>query len=201
MDVRRALLRAAVKAFADAGTQGATTRRIAREAGVNEVTLFRHFRSKRELMHAALADFAQQATLRAALPDTPVDPAAELTTWCRDHHRDLYRVSALIRRSMGEFEQDPGQCAHGMQASIRIADELTAYLDRLKTLGLARGDWDARAAAAMLMGALFNDAMGRDIMPQRYPRGMRAAVDKYVRLFLGAIGATDARPQPRGTRR
>jgi len=201
MDVRRALLRAAVDAFADAGTRGATTRRIAQAAGVNEVTLFRHFKNKRELMHAALADFAQQATQRAILPDTPEDPAAELTTWCRDHHRDLCRVSSLVRRSMGEFEQDPHQCAHGMQASVRIADELSAYLDRLKALGLADGDWDSRAATAMLMGALFTDAMGRDVMPQRYPYGKRAAVDKYVRLFLRAVGVDEAGGRRRGARR
>ncbi len=54
MDVRDSLLRAATSVFAEVGTRGATTRRIAREAGVNEVTLFRHFKSKDELIQAAL---------------------------------------------------------------------------------------------------------------------------------------------------
>jgi AcrR family transcriptional regulator len=193
MDVRQALLDAAVKAFAEGGMRGATTRRIAQQAGVNEVTLFRHFQSKRELMHAALEQFARQATLRA-LPQDPVDPEAELTTWCRDHHRDLYKVRALIRRSMGEFEQDPRQCAHGMHASGRIADELTAYLVRLRRKGLAGDGWDERAATAMLMGALFTDALGRDIMPERYPYSMRGAITRYVQLFLNAIGVKKPGP-------
>ena len=46
MDVREALLKSATKVFAEVGSRGATTRRIAQEAGVNEVTLFRHFQSK-----------------------------------------------------------------------------------------------------------------------------------------------------------
>jgi AcrR family transcriptional regulator len=187
MDVRQALLRAAVTVFAETGTRGATTRRIAQEAGVNEVTLFRHFRSKDDLLAAALEAFARQAVQRA-LPDRPVDPERELGDWCRAHHRELHQIRALIRKSMGEFEQYPANCTQCMQASVRIADELTDYLNRLKRAGLATGDWDARAAAAMLMGAIFTDAIGRDTTPERYPYSMRQATQKYVRLLLDALG-------------
>ena len=54
MDVREQLLEAALKVFADAGFRGATTRRIAQEAGVNEVTLFRQFGSKEGLILEAV---------------------------------------------------------------------------------------------------------------------------------------------------
>ena len=54
MDVREQLLEAAVKVFANAGFRGATTRRIAQEAGVNEVTLFRQFGSKEGLIVEAV---------------------------------------------------------------------------------------------------------------------------------------------------
>jgi AcrR family transcriptional regulator len=59
MDVREALLKAAIKVFAETGSRGATTRRIAQEANVNEVTLFRHFKSKDDLLRAALQFFCQ----------------------------------------------------------------------------------------------------------------------------------------------
>ncbi len=198
MDVRKALLRAAVKVFAATGTRGSTTRRIAEEAGVNEVTLFRHFRSKDDLIRAALQDFASQATERT-LPEQPVDPERELHEWCRAHHRELHKVRALIRTSMGEFEQHPEYCTHGMRASVLISDDLTDYLNRLKRAGLTSGDWDARAAAAMLMGAIFTDAIGRDTTPERYPYSMRQATEKYVRLLLDALGV--GRAEPPGRRR
>jgi AcrR family transcriptional regulator len=188
MDVREALLRAAIKVFAETGSRGATTRRIAQEADVNEVTLFRHFKSKDDLLRAALQFFASQATERS-LPEDPQDPRAELIEWCRAHHRELYKVRALIRRSMGEFEEHPDNCTHGMQASIRIATDLSGYLSRVRRKGLATGDWDERAATAMLMGAIFSDAMGRDTTPERYPYSMRDAVERYVDLLLNAIGA------------
>jgi AcrR family transcriptional regulator len=188
MDVREAILKAAIETFAAAGARGATTRRIANAAGVNEVTLFRHFRTKDELLQAALARFAQRATASIALPADPVDPETELLAWCRVHHRELYRLRALIRKLMAEREEHPEHCAQGMQVSVEIARGLVGYLAEIKRRGLARGDWDERAAAAMLMGAIFTDAMGRDTMPERYPYSMRAAVEKYVHLFLNAIG-------------
>ena len=53
-DTHRRLLEAATRVFARSGLEGATTREIAREAGVNEVTLFRHFQSKENLLSAVL---------------------------------------------------------------------------------------------------------------------------------------------------
>lgn len=195
MDVREALLKAAVKVYAELGSRGATTRRIAQEADVNEVTLFRHFQSKDDLMQAALQHFAQQAALRD-LPDDPVDPSAELTAWCRDHFRELYKVRALLRKTMSEYEEHPERCAHGMKLSIRIADALSDYVRALRRKGLAVKTFDERAATSMLMGAIFTDAMCRDQMPERYPYSMRDAVDQYVALFLTAIGV----PSPKATR-
>jgi AcrR family transcriptional regulator len=193
MDVREALLRAAIKVFAETGSRGATTRRIAHEAGVNEVTLFRHFKSKDELLHAAVQSFAAQAT-RRTLPEDPVDPRTELIEWSRAHHRELYKVRTLVRRAMGEFGENPENCTHSMRASVHISNDLTAYLRTLRHNGFTSGDWDERAAAAMLMGAIFSDAIGRDTMPERYPYSMRDAADKYVDLLLAAIGVrTSAR--------
>lgn len=188
VDVREALLKATLKLFAEMGSRGATTRRIAQEAGVNEVTLFRHFPTKEALLHSALEVFVQQ-TKYMRLPAVPVDPAAELTDWARDHHKHLYKLRALIRTSMGEFEEHPEQCKQAMCVSVAIADELTAYLAEARSLGLLTADFDPRAAAAMLMGTLFSDAMGRDPIPARYPYSVQQAIDLYLQLFLRAIGA------------
>ena len=55
------------------------------------------------------------------------------------------------------------------------------------------------AAGAMLLGALFGDAMGRDVLPALYPQPAESAPAVYVRLFLRSIAcraaAPDAHPQ------
>jgi AcrR family transcriptional regulator len=213
MDARELLLEAALKVYAEHGTRGATTRRIAQAAGVNEVTLFRQFGSKDALLREALGTSPRAMDfLDTKLPDVPVDPAAELTAFCRHHHETLYASRSIIRKCMGEFEEHPETSRTACQLPVVIANALQEYLQRLRAAGLARGSWNARAATAMLMGTLFNDAMGRDCMPERYPYSERESIKHYVGLFLQAIGARDAhaarasrtsaakRPRPRVTR-
>ncbi len=192
MDVRDKLLSAALRVFEESGSRGATTRRIATEAGVNEVTLFRHFGSKSALLSEALQAAARQ-NLVTGLPAEPRDPAAELTAWCRTHLAHLYRARSMIRTCMGEFEQAPEIAGCASATPARVSDELHGYLLRLRERGMATGEFDPRAAASMLMGALFTDAMGRDMMPEKYGYSPEEAPEKYVTLFLRAIGATSAR--------
>lgn len=192
MDVRERLLSAALRVFEEAGSRGATTRRIAGEAGVNEVTLFRHFGSKAALLSEALQGAASRDPA-AGLPAVPQDPERELTEWCRTHLAHLRRSRSVIRTCMGEFEQAPEMAGCVGRAPAKAADELHDYLLKLRERGLAAGDFDARAAAAMLMGALFSDAMGRDIMPDRFGYEPEEAPGKLVPLFLRAIGAAPGR--------
>src|SRR5260221_5803217 len=51
---KQRILAAAELVFSRDGFQGATTREIARQAGVNEVTIFRHFHTREELLRATL---------------------------------------------------------------------------------------------------------------------------------------------------
>jgi AcrR family transcriptional regulator len=53
---RAALVEAAIRVFSEGSYAGATTAEIAREAGVSEPILYRHFASKRELYFACLDD-------------------------------------------------------------------------------------------------------------------------------------------------
>jgi AcrR family transcriptional regulator len=195
MEIREQLLRAAVKVYSTAGTRGATTRRIAEEAGVNEVTLFRHFGSKEALLRDAVQTIYDHRVL-TRLPADPVDPASELMQWGRHHHQFLVHIRSILRTSMAESAEHPEHVAQACKLPIRIADELHAYLLKLRAKGLARGAWNARAASALLMGALFADATQRDMMPQRFPYSEREAVRHYVKLFLTAIGMRQKRTPP-----
>ncbi|NWG18408.1 MAG: TetR/AcrR family transcriptional regulator [Chloroflexi bacterium] len=56
-DTRERILKAAGRLFAEQGYARTTTRAIAAAAGVNEVTLFRHFSSKQNLLRAFVEQF------------------------------------------------------------------------------------------------------------------------------------------------
>lgn len=193
MNIREQLLGAAARVYAEVGYRGATTRRIAEAAGVNEITLFRHFGSKETLLHEAIARAGAEPA-RAPLPEEPTDPVGELTDWARAHLAYLRERRSLIRTCMGEMEEHPGIISSIDKPPARAAASLARYLRRLRERKLATAVFDERVAAAMLMGTLFGDAMGRDIMPEMFSRGLDASLREYVRLLLRGVGADPGDP-------
>jgi AcrR family transcriptional regulator len=186
MNVRDQLLVAAAQVYADGGYHGATTRRIAAAAGVNEITLFRHFGSKDVLLREALARC--QSEDAAPLPEEPDDPLRELTEWSRSHFRDLRARAPLIRICLGEFAEHPGLFTPEISCPVRAASALAGYLERLRQRELVSAPFDPRVAATMLLGALFADAVGRDIVPHMYATEPEDAPAEYVALFLRGLG-------------
>lgn len=186
MDTRAELLKAAATVFSQHGFRGSTTRRIADAAGVNEVTLFRYFKSKDALLQEAIAS-SSDAPFGTKLPETPLDAERELTDWTASLITDLRSRSSIIRKCMSEIEERPEMISTAVSTPLRAAGDLSAYLRKLKALDLADPDFDVLAAAAMLMGAVFHDAMGREMMPQAFP-AVTKAPRLYSRLLLNAIG-------------
>jgi hypothetical protein len=89
---------------------------------------------------------------------------------------------------MGEIEEHPGVFSGDNSAIATAAKALTQYLRRLRESGQAKAQFDEVAASTMLLGVLFADAMGRDIMPAMYRNDPNDAIDEYVRLFLRSVG-------------
>ena len=186
MDTRTELLKAAAAVFAQHGSRGSTTRRIADAAGVNEVTLFRYFGSKDALLQEAIAH-TDDGPPSIALPATPTNPEEELTDWCGKLMERLRAKSSIIRKCMSELEERPELITTAVSTPTKASHDLTTYLRKLKSENRADSDVDVLAASAMLMGALFHDAMGREMMPQLYP-ALTKAPRLYARLLLSAIG-------------
>ena len=188
MEARDRILQAAAHVYAECGFRGATTRRIAAEAAVNEVTLFRIFGSKSALLDEVLQAGASHVPI-TLLPDVPADPLREVTLWCEAYLDHLRASRSLMRKMMSELEERPTIAPCAGTGPTRAASEMHGYLARLHRAGLAPAGVDATAAVAMLLGSLFSDAVGRDIWPSVFPQPAEAAPRKYARLFLRAIGA------------
>ena len=189
-----------MRVFAESGFRGATTRRIAEAAGVNEVTLFRHFKSKSALISEAAHLYSRQRR-ETMLPDVPVDPVRELTTWCTALLAHLQDSRALIRKCMAELEEHPDMATCMREGPSGSHADLRVYAAALRrTYGLADSAEVVNAACTMLMGAMFSDAMGRDLMPEMFPQPGRRAPALYARLFLRAIGVPNEQVARNGRR-
>jgi AcrR family transcriptional regulator len=192
MDIRDRILDAAKKVYAQHGFRGATTRLIAIEAGVNEVTLFRTFGSKAALFEALMQSHVAQSPI-PPLPDNPIDPEREMTDWVAAVLSHMRENRALIRTSFGEIEERPEAAISMCEGPNCAGMILTDYMLRLESTGIASADCDIPTAVSMLMSSMFGDAISRDVMPGAFPQPESEAAAKYVRIVLRALGCQSPR--------
>lgn len=186
-DARARLLDAALRVYAQHGYQGSTTRLIAAEAEVNEVTLFRHFGSKDSLLDEAIRRFGEPGDV-TRLPAEPRDPVRELAPWFRAEVARVTAARELIRQCFADAGEHP---QHVRRASLLLsgaAAELRGYVGRLVKAGLADAPPRQRDAAVMLLlSALVTEALGGDELAAILQRGDEDASPRYARIFLDAI--------------
>jgi len=100
---------AALSVLAQRGYRGATTRKIAEAAGINEVTLFRRFGDKRQLILAAI-----HATIARLGSDglTPTGDLEEDLVRVVEYYLDLYQPrDGLVGTLLLEGARDPDVAA------------------------------------------------------------------------------------------
>ncbi len=191
-DSRERILEAAARVYAQYGFRGATTRLIAQEAGVNEVTLFRLFGSKGQLFDELLRKQLHASTV-PTLPSDLGDPEVELTEWCAVLLAQMRASRSFLRKMIGETEERPEAARSACMGPHCAAESLERYVQKLRANGLADPEADYRTAISMFMSALFGDVMVREAMEEHFfPEPEADAPARYVRTFLRAAGVSPA---------
>lgn len=190
MERRTELLRAALRVYARHGYRGSTTRRIADEAGVNEVTIFRQFGTKDALILEAITTGGGQPPM-AELPAVPADPWRELREWASAMRTQILGIRDMLHRCLSERDEHPQLICAANAPTNRAHKDLHRYLATLHAHRFVPEQFDTKAAAAMLMGAVFADVMGREAMPEMYSETPARAVEQYAALLLRAVGAEE----------
>jgi AcrR family transcriptional regulator len=171
---RRRLIEAATQVFAQAGVQGATTREIASVAGVNEVTLFRHFASKEQLLKAAIENVLALQTEALAHPEAWTnDLYTDLRHYAQLYNAMLEAQEDLIRTFIGEAKRHPEAARRVMQEAAKpLREKLVAYLQSSQMRGVVRPDVDPVSAVDMFTGMLLAGMLRRScaLHPQSYSR-------------------------------
>ena len=197
VDARGRLLAAAARVFERDGLRGATTREIAREAGVNEVTLFRHFHSKDGLLAAVMvhkvAEHASQMRARAGWVG---DLAQDLRGYALVFYQRLSESEAFIRMLVGEASRQPEYSRQLLIDASRPAREaLVGRLEEAVRDGRMRGDLDPRIVAEaftdMLIFGMLRETAGwmPDYPSDRY-------LDTCVAVFVDGLRVSSVRSNP-----
>jgi AcrR family transcriptional regulator len=178
-ETRERILRAAAEVFAEKGYAASTTRELAAAAGVNEVTLFRHFGSKSNLLTAVIDEFS-------ALPDISATLAGGFTG---DYRQDLTRIGTAFMVSILERQEAmrlmlcEASEVREVMAEIprRLRQMLTAYLGQLIEAGQVR-DLDPELMAQAFLGMFFAYGVGHTILGG--PAAPQAEVEELMEVFV-----------------
>lgn len=188
-ETRKRILQAAVQVFADQGYTGATTRGIAEAAGVSELTLFRHFGSKKNLFMAAIQRHSAIPGIEAAL-------ASQLSG---DPRQDLTMIGTHFLSTLTERRQEllmtlyeAGRIPEVRQVSAQVPRQqremLTSYMRRQIETGQLR-DLDPSMMAQAFLGMLFAYAIYQALFDKTPPgeEMIRSCVDFFVEVFLQGV--------------
>ena len=175
---RQAIVAAALRVFVGGSYSGATTAEIAREAGISEPILYRHFASKRELYLACLG--AAWASLREAF-DAKLEELGdrEAVTAIGQASREFHAsggikpitlwIQALTEAGADEEIRD------FLRAQLRdVHDYVAAAVRRAQAAGGVPSDRDPDAEAWVFVGAAlllsFADRLGGLLGPEDLAR-------------------------------
>ena len=190
-ETRERILGAAAALFAERGYIGTTTSAIADAAGVNEVTLFRHFESKLGIARALGTRFD---TSEREYP--PAEAVVE-----GDLHATLRNLAALeieaavasgglvLRLSFDARSVPELGEAMGRVSSSNL-ERLAAWLGDGQERGELRGDLPPKLLAEAFFGLTSTLVMGRMAMGAPSPSGdeIEEMAERQTRLLWGGIG-------------
>lgn len=186
---RTRLLKAALDVFAEAGIAGATTKEIARMAGVNEVTLFRHFHSKEQLLVAVVQQAtALQMEALAHQEEWTQDLKADLTHYGWLYNTMLEEHEGLIRTFIGEAKRHPQVASRIIaEATQPLREKLITYLENAQKRGTVRSDLLLEPAIDLFTGMLLAGMLRRNAIPNFIHYNREDYIETCVDLFVRGI--------------
>jgi len=162
---RLALIETAIRVFSEGSYRGTTTAEIARESGVTEPILYRHFSSKRELYLACLdqAWERMRSSWEAAIEADP-DPTNWMPTMARsffEHKEQKVVLSNLWIQALAEASEDPEIRKHLRRNLKEVHDFAAGVIRRCQEAGCVPVERDADAEAWIFLSLSLLGAIGR----------------------------------------
>jgi AcrR family transcriptional regulator len=155
------LLDAAARVFARKGLKGATTREIAVEAGLSEMTLFRRFGTKEKLLRAVVERFFARRIEPPPARESPGSLEAGLLHYAKLQHRLMDESLPIIRVLLGElhhFSKDHRDVLHDVFKPMRSAMNTLLLTSQPKK---PRRNAEIEMLIDMLEGVIFIDSLRR----------------------------------------
>jgi AcrR family transcriptional regulator len=139
-ETRQRIIDAALKLFGEVGYTRATTRAIAEAAGVNEVTIFRHFGNKKNLLFACVSAFNQVGFAETFQAHLTGDYAADIRKMAQLQMADTAGRFEVIRLLLCEAQAVPELREAVLMGAAGNRGHLLDYFRQQLDAGVIRPD-------------------------------------------------------------
>jgi AcrR family transcriptional regulator len=185
-ETKQRLLESTLHLMSEKGYLGATTREISRQAGVTELTLFRHFGTKEKLFVELLSSYAFLPRLKELMPalgDYTYEQA--LTLIAVKFLTTLKERKSMMKILLSEIHIYPEKVRRMYRSYVdEVRVTLSGYFVLMQKKGVLR-NVSPEIAASTFLGMLFNYFRTEEIMKENgmTKKRMEQAVKDMVDIF------------------
>lgn len=177
------ILKAATKLFSEEGYNGVSTKRIAKEAGVNEITIFRTFNTKSELLQAVIKDFAFEGNIIEKISeDITGNLKEDLYIFADVYYMFLENNIKMYKIQIKEISEDGEKFTNSIEYVNFMKDYLQKEVDKKTFTG--NPQMIASGIVAMILGVftfkVYNPDIYKDFTHQTI---MKRFVDDIIKLY------------------
>lgn len=155
------IIAATLRVLQKEGFEKATTKKISAEAGVNEVTIFRKFENKKNLVETT-KNYYLQLLMDTVEDIFDYDEDEEIEEYLKISFYGILNLSdedfSILRIAMGEVSTIPDKKHLISQITDVILDKLEEYFKSQKDKGVIR-DIDTRSLAVMCFSVIFQSVI------------------------------------------
>ncbi len=184
VDTRSKIIDAALDLFATNGYTTTTTKLIADAAGVNEVTIFRHFGTKEALFQEVMRDYVENHEFIGKLSKyKQLSHADAIRTIGREFVDFCYETKGIykIQMKMQEDLQGPNK----MRLSKSFINGLTVYLKGLQSEGVIHKDPEVIATSFILsiLGVFTFNVLTNEFTDDYVMQLVNTQIEAFIELY------------------
>jgi len=186
-DTRDKILDASLALFSKKGFLGATTKEIAKKAGVAELTLFRHFSSKERLFEEMISSHSFLPALKGLLPELKdLSYRDALVQIAGGFLNRLSERRDLIKIMHSEIHLYPAKVKEIQQNLVgEIVKTLASYFRAMQEGGLLK-EFDPELGARAFLGMFFQYFTNQEFVVEKKQQfeNRDAVIREYVNIFV-----------------
>jgi AcrR family transcriptional regulator len=155
---RQALLNTATELFARRGFKATTLREIALAVGIKAPSVYNHFGSKGELLHAAVDDVIDEFYRQVVAPVNPADPALDQVLGVVRRYV-LYTLSPSSRARVADLLLELDRTRHDLSIRVRrrVLDRQRRFYRFLREIVVeSAAETSGRVSPAVLTFSIIN---------------------------------------------